>query len=154
MESVRQGETAKRRGDALKFRQRTKTGLGSGRPKHQKSKGADPSNSPTFMGTQRDARTKDKMNCCTEAQVCVNSKEPTELLWTLECELMKVITLGIGSTNGRSSEDECILEGFVGVIKQRGQGLAINDHSAYVMILIGKRFQTNKIISIAAGEKK
>ena len=36
---------------------------------------------------------------------------------------------------------------------QRGESFAINDHSAEGMFVIGKRFQTNVIISITADEK-
>ena len=44
---------------------------------------------------QHDARTKGNMNYCTEAQICVSSKESTEWLWILEYEVMKGSTLGM-----------------------------------------------------------
>ena len=57
----------------------------------------------------------------------------------------------MGSTDARSSEDECIFEGLVDVMKQRGQSFVINNHSAEDMLVIGKKFLTNDIISIPVG---
>ena len=62
MDSVRKGETAKRRGDTQKDWQRKMTGYGPGRPKYHKSKGAGTSNSTAFIDMQHDARTKRNMN--------------------------------------------------------------------------------------------
>ena len=59
----------------------------------------------------------------------------------------------MSSTDARNSEDEGIFEDFVDFMKQRGQSFAINDHSAEVIFVIGKRLHTNEIISIAAGDK-
>ena len=107
---------------------------------YHKSKGTGPLNSHTFIGMQHDAHTKGGMNCYTEAQICLNSKESTEWSCTLEYELMKGSTLDMGSTDARSSVDEGIFQGFVDLIKQRGQRFANNDHSAEDMFVIGKRF--------------
>ena len=102
---------------------------------------------------QHNAHTQGRMNRCTEEQICLNSKEATEWSWILDNELMKGSILGMSSTNARSFEDEGIFECYVDVIKQRGQSFAIIDPSADGIFVIGERFQTNEIISIAAGEK-
>ena len=96
-----------------------KTGYGSGRPKYHKSKGAGSSESTAFIGMQLCTRTKGSVNCCTEAQIYVNSKESTEWVWTFEYELVNGSTLDMGSIDARTSEDEGIFEGFLDVIKQK-----------------------------------